>query len=97
MSYIIFIVYVDKNNDLCKSKPQSPFVVVHGLKILQNEMESIQKQPSSIKRCNLQRACVQKSYEIKDGDHEMTAMMLSTAILIIALLSALHPFHGYHI
>ena len=67
---MIVIVSVDKkNNDLCKNKPQSQFMVGFGV------CTKIQKEvPTSMWPS---KSLGEKSYEIKGSSHEMAAMMLT--------------------
>ena len=73
MSYFIVIAFVDnKNNDLCKNKPQSQFMV--GFEVFKIQ-KAMQKQLSYLKREWPLKAWV-KSCEVKSGSHEMAAVML---------------------
>ena len=55
----------------------------------------MQKQPSCIKGCSFQKAWVKKSYEIKDGSHEMAAVMLMLIMKAAPFLYSLAVFSWY--
>ena len=62
---------------MCKSKPQSQFMVGFGhIFEIQKEVKSMQKQLSCIKRVRPSKTLGKKSCEIKGDSHEMAAMML---------------------
>ena len=71
LSYTIFIAFVNKNNDLCKTKPQSQFMVGFGYIFKRSEIHAktteLYKKVAAFKK---------PGCEIKGGMHEMAAMML---------------------